>query len=47
MKKEEQSTLLGIQKGVKGELITNPEAQYLLSREDYLIIISKRRPQKV
>ncbi len=47
MKKEEQATLLGIQKGTKGELITNPDAQYILSREDYLIIISKRRPQKV
>ena len=44
MKKEEQATLLGIQKGMKGKLITNPEAEYLLSREDYLIIISKRRP---
>jgi len=47
MKKDEQATLLGIQKGIKGALITNPEAEYLLSEEDYLIIISKRRPQKV
>jgi voltage-gated potassium channel len=47
MKKEEQATLLGLQKGTKGALITNPDAQYILSREDYLIIISKRRPQKV
>ncbi len=44
MKKEEQATLLGIQKGTKGELITNPEAQHLLARGDYLIIISQKRP---
>ena len=44
MKREEQATLLGIQKGTKGALITNPEAEYLLSKENYLIIISKRRP---
>ncbi len=47
MKKEEQATLLGVQQGTKGALITNPEAQYLLSREDILIVISKKRPQKV
>lgn len=47
MKKEEQATLLGLRKGNKGALITNPDAQYILSREDYLIIISKRRPHKV
>ncbi len=45
MKKEDQATLLGVQKGVKGELITNPDAGYLFSRDDYLIIISKNRTQ--
>jgi len=47
MKKENQATLLGVQKGMKGKLITNPEADYLLSQEDYLIIISRKRSQKV
>ncbi len=46
MKKEMKATLLGVQRGVKGELITNPDADYLFSREDYLIIISKKRMQK-
>jgi len=35
MKKEEQVTLLGMQKGTKGAFITNPEAEYLLSKDDY------------
>ena len=46
MKKEAQATLLGIQKGKKGELITNPDADYLFSSDDYLIIISKKRTQE-
>ncbi len=45
MKKEDQATLLGVQKGVKGELITNPDAGYVFSRDDYLIIISQKRTQ--
>ena len=46
MKKEQRATLLGIRKGKKGELITNPEAEYILAEEDYLIIISTTRIQE-
>lgn len=44
MKKEQQSTVLGIQKGQGGELLTNPEADYTVTRQDYLVLIAKERP---
>ncbi len=40
MKKDKNSTVLGIQKGRGGELITNPPTDYKLSANDYLVIIS-------
>jgi len=45
MKKEHGATLLGVQKGVKGGLFTNPDAEYVLSEDDCLIIISATRIQ--
>ena len=47
MKQEQQATVLGIQKGRGGELITNPDVDYLVSKQDYLVIIAKERPETV
>lgn len=44
MKQEQQATVLGIQKGRGGELITNPDIDYLVTEQDYLVIIAKERP---
>lgn len=43
MKKEEQTTVIGIQKGQGGELFTNPEIDYTVLSGDYLVVISKER----
>ncbi len=45
MKTEQQSTVLGIQKGIGGELITNPDIDYLVTSRDYLVLIAKERPE--
>ncbi len=44
MKQEHQSTVLGIQKGKGGELITNPDIDYQVTSQDYLVLISRERP---
>ena len=44
MKQEQQATVLGIQNGRGGELITNPDIDHLVTSQDYLIIIAKERP---
>ena len=43
MKKEQNTTVLGVQKGRGGEFISNPDADYLITAEDYLLVISKDR----
>lgn len=45
MKKEYKATLLGIQKGQGGELQANPDQGYTIAANDYLVLISKERPQ--
>ena len=44
MKREQKATVLGIQKGRGGELITNPDIDYQVSGEDYLVLVAKERP---
>ncbi len=43
MKTEHNTTVFGVQKGRGGEFISNPDADYLVCREDYLLVISKDR----
>lgn len=44
MKQTYQSILLAIQKGVEGEVISNPPGDYLLERGDFLIVVSTEKP---
>ncbi len=44
MKKEHQATVLGIQKGKGGEVMTNPAQDYLLTEGDLLVLMAKKRP---
>ena len=46
MKKEKKSTALGVQKGRGGELIANPDTDYVLAAGDYLLVISRDRPSE-
>jgi voltage-gated potassium channel len=43
MKKEQNTTVFGLQKGREGEFISNPDGDYLITAEDYLLVISKDR----
>jgi voltage-gated potassium channel len=43
MKKDNKTTVFGVQKGRGGEFISNPDADYLLCSEDHLLVISKDR----
>lgn len=43
MKTENNITVFGVQKGRGGEFISNPDANYLVCGEDYLLVISKDR----
>lgn len=45
MKKEQDTTVLGIQKGRGGDFISNPSADYQVAPEDYLLVIAKDRKQ--
>ncbi len=45
MKKEYQATVLGIQKGRGGKLMANPDQDYIVDCSDYLVLISRQRPQ--
>lgn len=45
MKKEHHATVLGVQKGKGGELISNPEYKYAVTENDYLVLMSRKRPQ--
>jgi voltage-gated potassium channel len=40
MKKDFQGIVIAIQKGEKGEVISNPDVDYILENNDYLIIIA-------
>lgn len=43
MKTDQNTTVFGVQKGRGGEFISNPDAEYLINEEDYLLVISKDR----
>jgi voltage-gated potassium channel len=40
MKRNERKTVIAIQQGEKGEIVTNPSPNYKLKADDYLIVIS-------
>lgn len=44
MKKEYNATVLGIQKGAGGELISNPDQNYSLEQGDYLVLMATSKP---
>ncbi len=44
MKQTYQSTVIGVQKGNEGEVISNPPTNYQLEDADYLIIIASAKP---
>jgi voltage-gated potassium channel len=43
MKKEHASTVLGVQNNHQGELTTNPDNDYSVKKNDYLLVIAKER----
>lgn len=43
MKREQKATVLGVQKGLDGELITNPDVDYLVNGQDLLVIVAMER----
>lgn len=43
MKTENNTTVFGVQKGRGGDFISNPDADYNICSEDYLLVISKDR----
>lgn len=43
MKTKKNTTVFGVQKGRGGDFISNPDADYLICEEDYLLVISKDR----
>ena len=46
MKTENNTTVFGVQKGRGGDFISNPDVDYHVCREDYLLVISKDRKLK-
>ena len=46
MKSESNATVLGVQQGGNGTFISNPEADYLVSRDDHLLVISKDKDRR-
>ncbi len=44
MKKHQNATVLGIQKGLGGGIITNPAVGYLVGPNDNLVIVAQERP---
>lgn len=44
MKREQKATVLGIQKGRGGNFISNPDCSYLVTSQDYLVIVATDRP---
>ena len=45
MKKVHNSTVLAVLKGGEGEVVSNPPADHRVASDDYLIVVSARRPQ--
>lgn len=44
MKQVHQSIIVGIQKGVEGQVISNPSTDYVFEPGDYVIVISDKNP---
>lgn len=44
-KKKYNATVLGIQKGRGGELRANPDHDYVIEENDYLVVIARKRPK--
>jgi voltage-gated potassium channel len=44
MKQKYQSTVVAVQKGSEGEVISNPPTDYQLQNNDYLIVIASNKP---
>lgn len=45
MKQENNSIVLGIQKGLNNEVISNPNGDLIMENNDYLIVIAKNKPE--
>lgn len=45
VKSDFDATILGIQKGRGGKLLTNPEKDYAIQDGDYLVLMATKRPQ--
>ena len=45
MKQKYQSTVVALQKGSEGEVISNPPSEYQLENNDYLIVIASSKPR--
>ncbi len=45
LKRDHQCIVLAVQKGIKGEVISNPANDYILEQGDYLMVISKEKPK--
>lgn len=45
MKQQHQSTVVALQKGYEGEVISNPNSAHIVEANDYLIVISHEAPQ--
>lgn len=45
LKKEHMATLIAIQKGRGQEVISNPDNDYILEDNDYLVLVAKERPR--
>ena len=46
MKREKDSTVLAIQKGANGDVISNPPMDHIIDEGDYLIVVSQVNPVK-
>ena len=47
MKRSNRSTILAVQKDMEGEVVSNPPVDYRLAANDYLIVISDKKPSSL
>ncbi|NEQ15588.1 MAG: cag pathogenicity island protein Cag26, partial [Moorea sp. SIO3E2] len=45
MKQAYQSIVLAVQKGIEGDVISNPPTDYKLENGDYLIVVAQDEPR--